>query len=111
MTKKAKTKPTSDELQSKLMKRWHSHVKSTPPGMIPVLLDGRVPAWNVASGPLEKISAYFGDVAPKRSWPQWLITAENARLTELAAAREQAAKKSPAQLKREIDKVVRSHRR
>lgn len=56
------------------MGRWYAHVKATPPGMIPVLLDGRVPAWNVAPGPLKAVRAYFGKVAPRQKWPRWVAT-------------------------------------
>lgn len=43
--------------------------------MIPVLLDGTVPAWNVAPGPLREIRAYLASVAPRKAWPPWALTA------------------------------------
>jgi hypothetical protein len=63
-----------EQKQSAVFKRWLSHIKATPPGMIPVLLNGTVPAWNVAPLPMKEIHAYLSSVAPRSAWPKWALT-------------------------------------
>jgi hypothetical protein len=53
---------------------WQRHVKNTPCGMVPVLINGQVPAYQSAMGTDfagDRILRWF-DYMPKRCWPAWL---------------------------------------
>lgn len=52
-------------------RKWGRHVRATPAGMVPVLLEG-IPAWNVVPGPRREVLRHFKFVAPKTYWPAWV---------------------------------------
>ena len=51
-------------------KEWLAHVKNSPPGMVPVLIDGHVPAWGFPSNTGDMLARF--NLYPKRHWPQWV---------------------------------------
>jgi len=55
-------------------REWLSHLKATPISMVPVLINGQIPAYQSAMGTDftgRKILAWF-EPFPRRWWPQWI---------------------------------------
>lgn len=51
---------------------WGCHVRATPNAMVPVLIEGRIPAWQIVPGPKREVLKHFRFVAPKTYWPSWV---------------------------------------
>ena len=56
-------------------REWLGHVRRTPLSMVPVLINGQVPAYRSAMGSDfagSKILRWF-EPFPKRHWPKWAL--------------------------------------
>lgn len=64
--------------QATATRAWQGHVRNTPPGMVPVIINGAVFAYQVAMGTdftSQTIGRWFESV-PKRFRPAWLEEVE-----------------------------------
>jgi hypothetical protein len=52
-------------------RQWLGHVKSSPAGMIPVLINGNVFAWGFPANTGDMLAQF--SLYPKVHWPKWAL--------------------------------------
>ncbi len=70
MKRKRKATP-----EAEVRAMWHSHVRNSPAGQVPVVLGGSCLAWRVAMGTKYNaagILRHFAATAPVEHWPDWV---------------------------------------